>query len=148
MDGRDTGLIVLDRVIRHPIALIISSHAWFSAPIIVSGQERLISLTLTFQRLQFRGHIDRSVLVISNVEWYHADGVAGNQKSILLLVIEHKSEDAAEVFQKTNALLTVKGEDHLAIALRLKRILSGKPAAGLLMVVDLTVHRQHLFTVR
>ena len=114
----------------------------------MSGQERLISLTLAFKRFQFGSHIDRSVLVISNVEWYHADGVAGNQKSILLLVIEHKSEDAAEVFQKTNALLTVKGEDHLAIALRLKRILSGKPAAGLLMVVDLTVHRQHLFTVR
>ena len=111
----------------------------------MSGQERLIALTLTFEGFQFGGDIDGAVAVISYIKRYHADGVAGNQELVALLIVKYEGENAAEVFEEVDALLTIQGQDYLTVGARLKLVLSGKAAADLLMVVDLTIHSQYLF---
>ena len=111
----------------------------------MSGQERLIALTLTFEGFQFGGDIDGAVAVISYIKRYHADGVAGNQELIALLIVEHKSKNAAELLEEVDAFLTIEGKDDLTVGARLKLVLPSKAATDLLMVVDLAIHRQYLF---
>ena len=147
VDGFDTGGIVLHGVVLHPIATIVPFHSWVYTPIVVSGQEGLIALALAFEGFQFGGDIHGAVAVISNIKRYHADGVAGNQELVALFIVEHESEDTTEVFEEVNALLTIQSQDNLTVGARLKLVLSGKAATDLLMVVNLTIHGQDLFTV-
>ena len=75
----------------------------------MSRQERLVPLAFSFQRLQLRSHIDCAVAVVTYIKRYHADGVAGNQERIPLLVVKDKGEDTAQALQHpTNLLVSEK----------------------------------------
>jgi hypothetical protein len=113
----------------------------------VARQERLVALTLAFQSLEFTGHIDGAVAVISYIKRYHTNGVTGYEELVLLFVVEHKGKDAAEVFEEVDAFLTVESKDYLAVATGLKLILAGIAATNLLVVINLTIDSQYLFTV-
>ena len=68
----------------------------------------LVALALSFERLQFGGHINRAVAVIANIKRYDTDRVAGNQKLVALLIVEHKRKDTAEVFEEVDAFLAIQ----------------------------------------
>ena len=53
VDGLNTGRIILHGIILEPIALIVTFHAWLTAPVIMAWQEGLIALTLTLEGFQF-----------------------------------------------------------------------------------------------
>ena len=155
LDSRAQGLpdvfaargIVLHGIVSEPVAHVITFQAGFAAPIIMAGKERLVAVALSLERLQFGGHIDCAVVVVADVEGNDADGVAGNKELVALLVIERKSEDTAQVFEEINSLLSIEGEDDLAVAARLEVIAPGKFAPDILMVVYLAVDRQYLTAV-
>ena len=75
-------------------------------------------------------------------------GVAGNEELVALLIVEYEGKDAAEIFQKVDALVAIEGEDDLAVATRLEVILAGILLADVLMVIYLAIHGQHLLMVR
>ena len=52
VDGLHTGRIILHSIILHPVALVVTLHTWLTAPVIVTWQEGLIVVALTFERLQ------------------------------------------------------------------------------------------------
>ena len=147
VDGSDTYRIVLHGIIFHPIATVIPFHAGLFAPIVMTRQERLVTFALAFECLQFGGHVEGAIAVVANVERYDADGVAGDEEGVTLLVVEHEGEDAAQVLEKVDAFLTVERQNDFAIAARLERILPGHTTANVLMVVNLAIHRQNLLAV-
>lgn len=73
--------------------------------------------------------------------------VAGDEESVLLLVIKSKCENAVKVFQKVNALVAVKRQNNLAVAARLKIITSLISFPYFLMIINLAVHSQHLLAI-
>ena len=147
MYGACAGGVVFHGVVAKPVALIIALHARFAAPVIVSGQERLIAFALSFQRFQFAGHIHFSIAVVAYIKRYHADGVACNKKLVALGIIEGEGEDAAEVVEKVDALLAIQCQYNLAVATRLKLIFPLEAFSDVLMVIYLAVYGQHLFLV-
>ena len=147
VDGSDAYRIVLHGIIFHPIATVIPLHARLFAPIVMTWQERLVTFALAFECLQFGGYVEGAIAVVANVEWYDADGVAGDEEGVTLLVVEHEGEDAAQVLEKVDAFLTVERQNDFAIATRLECILSGHTSANFLMVVNLAIHRQDLLAV-
>ena len=94
------GRIVFHGGIVKPVALVITPHARFLAPVVMPRQERLVALALSLQCFQLAGNIDFSVAVVSYIKRYDADGIAGNQELVPLLVIEGEGEDARKLFQK------------------------------------------------
>ena len=113
----------------------------------MSRQKRLIVFTLSFEGFELGGHIHLSVAVVTNVKWNHANGIAGNEELVLLLVVERKGKDAAEVFKEVNSLITLKCKNNLAVAARLEFVLTSIETANFLMVVDLTVHGKYLLPI-
>ena len=111
-------------------------------------QERLVTLALPFESLQLGSDIHRAVTIISNIQRDDTYGVTGNQELVILNVVEHEREYAAQLFEEVDALITVKRKNHLAVASRLKFVLSCKSATDILVVVNLAVDRQNLFLVR
>ena len=148
VDVGHTCRVVFHSVIREPVALIISLHSRLAAPIIVAGKERLIAVTLSLKSFKLACHIHFTIVVVADVKRYYAYGVTSNQELVALGIVEGESEDATEVLQEIDAFVAVEGEDHLAVATRLKLILAGIAATNVLMVVDLTIDRQHLLLVR
>ena len=96
-------------------------------------------LAETLKGFQFGADIYCSVVIITNVKRYNADRVSGNEKFVLLLVIKHKGENAADVLKEVDAFLPVEGKDNLAVAFRLEIILASIQASYLLVVVYLTI---------
>ncbi len=113
----------------------------------MSRKEWFVAVTLSFERFQFACHIDSAVGVVTNIEWYDSDRVAGNEKFIILLVVEHEGEYAAEVFKEVDAFLFVEGENHFAVAACLKFIFPCVLTTNVLMVVYLAVDCKYLFFV-
>ena len=113
----------------------------------MSGQEGFVLFAETFQGFQLAGNVHGAVAVIAYIKRYNANGVAGYQECILLLVVEGKGKDAGEVLQKVDAFLALEGQNHLAVAACMKVILTGIASADFLMIVDLTVHGQDLLLV-
>ena len=92
----------------------------------MSWKKRLISFALPFKRFQFAGHIHFSIAVVANIKWYHANGVASDEKLVALGIVEGEGEDAAEVVEKVDALLAIQCQYNLAVAARLKLIFPSK----------------------
>ena len=147
--------VVLHGLIVHPVALVVSAHTRLAAPVVVSRQERLIALALSLESLQLRSHQHLAVAVVAYIERYHADGVAGYEKLVTRLVVEHEGEYAVELLQHTAYLpvaqvvgyAAVESQHHLAVAARLELVAPCKAAAKVLMVVYLAIHGQHLLAV-
>jgi len=110
-------------------------------------QEWLIRLAKALQRLQFRCDIQLAVRIVADVERNDADGITGNQKLVLLLVVEGEGENAVEFLQELYAPVAVEGENHLAVAARLELVAPGISDADVPMVVYLAVHRKNLLAV-
>ena len=113
----------------------------------MTGQKRLIFLTLSFEGFQLGSHIHLAVAVVADVKRYHANGVAGDEELIFLFVVKHEGEDSVQVFEELDAFLTIESENDLAIAPCQKVVLSSKPTSDFLMVVYLAIHRQYLLAV-
>ena len=110
-------------------------------------QERLVALALAFEGLQFGGHVDGAVAVVTDIEGNDADGVAGYEKLVAFLIVEHEGKDAAEVFKEVDALLAIQSQDDLAVAAGLEVVLPGKASPDVLMVIDFAIDGQNLFLV-
>ena len=146
-DSLHRSRIILHVIIVEPVTLIVALHTWLLAPVVVTGQEGFEALALSLKGLEFAGHINSAVGIITNIKRYHTNGVSGNEEFVALLVVEHKGKDAAEVFEEVDAFLAVEGKDDLTVATRLEVIRSSKAATNLLMVIDLTVDSQHLLAI-
>ena len=94
MDSLAAGRIILDGIVLHPVAAVVPLLTWIDTPVIMSGQEGLVALTLAFEGLQFGGHINGSIAIIADIQRNHPYRIAGNQELIALLIVEHKGEDA------------------------------------------------------
>ena len=92
--------------------------------------------------------IDFAIGIITDIQWYYADGIPGNQESVFLRIIEREGEDAAQLFQEIRSLVAVQGKDDLAVAPCLEVVLPGITAANVLMIIDFTVHGQNQLPVR
>ena len=147
VDILNAGRVVLHSIILHPVATIVPLHAWVNTPIVMTWQEWLVALTLAFEGFQLAGYINRAVAVVTNIKRNHANRVAGNEKLVLLFVVEHKGKDAAEVFQEVDALLTIEGQDDLAVRACLELVLTSIATTNLLVVIYLSIDSQHLFVV-
>ena len=147
VDSLDRGRIILHGIIFEPVALVVALHAWVGTPIVMTGQERLVVLALSFERFQFGGHIHLAVGIATDIKGNHTDGVAGNEKLVGLLIVEHEGKDAAQVLEEVNTFLAIERQDDLAVGARLELILSGIAAADILMVIDLAIDSQDLFPV-
>ena len=73
--------------------------------------------------------------------------VAGDEESVLLLVIKSEGEDAVQIFEKVDALVAIKRQNNLTVAARLEIITPLVSFSYLLVVVYLTIHGQHLLAV-
>ena len=113
----------------------------------MAGQEGLVALALALQRLQFGSHVNRAVAVVADIERNHADGVAGDEEGIALLVVKDEGKDAVEVLEEVDALLAIERQDDFTVAPGLKLIAVGQAAPDILMVVNFAVHGQHLTAV-
>ena len=113
----------------------------------MSRQEGLVTVTVALQRLQFTGHIHLTFGIIAYVEGYHSDRVTGNEKLILLGIIEGKGKDSADVFEEMDSFLPIECEDDLTVATGLELVLVGILAPDGLMIIYLTIDGQHLFFV-
>ena len=147
MDGLHRGGIILDGIILHPITTVVPFNTWVNAPVIVARKEGFITLALAFEGFQLAGYIDGTVTIVADIKRNHADGVAGNEELVALLVVEHEGKDAVEVFEEIDALLTIECKNHLAVAARLELVLTCITATNLLVVINLAIHSQHLLTV-
>ncbi len=145
--GVDACVVVLHVVIFHPVTGVVTLHATLFARIVVAGKELLVAVALTLKGFQFAGNINQPVAVVADVKGDDPNGVAGNKELVALGIVESKSEDAAQVFEKGRALVTIEGEYHLAVAACLKLIAVGVAAAQVPVVVNLTVDSQHLLAV-
>ena len=74
----------------------------------MSRQEGLVALTLSFKSLQLRGYVDGAIAVVTNVKRYDANGVAGYQELILLLVVEGEGEDTAKFFEEVYSFVAIE----------------------------------------
>ena len=59
--------VVLDIVVLKPVTLVPGSHFPIPAPIIMTGQERLVLIAETLQGLELAADIDGAVLVASDI---------------------------------------------------------------------------------
>ena len=82
------GRIVLDIVVRHPVALIPALHFALTAPVIMPRKEGFITLALPFQCFKFRSYINRAVGIIADIQGNHPDRVAGNQETVPLTIVQ------------------------------------------------------------
>ena len=139
--------VVLHVVVLHPVALVPTLHSGVLAPVVVARQKRLVTLALTLQGLKLACHKHLSVGVVSDIKRYDAYMVAGDEESVLLLVIKSEGEDAVQIFEKVDALVAIKSQNNLAVAARLEIITPLVSFSYLLVVVYLTVHSQHLLAV-
>ena len=67
----------------------------------MAGQEWLVAFALAFEGFQLGGDVDGAVSVVADIKRYHADGVAGYQELVALLVVEDEGKDAAELFEQS-----------------------------------------------
>ena len=136
--------VVLHGIIVHPVTYVPAFHFSLASGIIMSRKERFIALTISFERLQFAGAIHRSVLVVTDIQGNHANGIAGNQEIILFFVIKGKGENSVQFLQERNTFVAIQGQDHLTITSRLEMIASFIPLADVTVIIDLAVDRQNL----
>ena len=87
------------------MAIFNFQYSIFNICKVVSGQERLVTLALSFEGLQLAGDIDRAVAIIADIKRYDADGVAGYQELVAFLVVEDKGKDAVKLLQHPADLL-------------------------------------------
>jgi len=127
----------------HPIAFVPALHAWLTAPIVVTWEEHLVALALSLKGLKFGSNIDGSVAVVADVERNDTYGIAGNEKFVAQLIVEHEGKDAVEVLEKVDALFTIEGKDDFAIGTRLEVVEARQTATNFLMVVYLSVDGQN-----
>ena len=147
-NGFYRGRVVLHGIILHPVTKIVPLLTWVNTPVVMSGEEGFVAFALTFEGFELGSYIDGAVAVISYIKRNDTDGVTGNEEFVLLLVVEHKGEDATEVFEEVDALLAIEGEDNLTVGARLELVLAGIAATNLLMVVYLTIDGEDLFLIR
>ena len=139
VDGLDRGGIILHSVVLHPVTTIIPFYTRRHAPIVMPRQEGFVTFALSFKGFQFGSHVDSTVTVVAYIKRYNANRIAGNEKLIALLVIEHKGEDAREVFEEIDAFLTIECQNHFTVGTCLELILSCIATTNLLMIVDLPI---------
>ena len=113
----------------------------------MSRKEWFVAFALTFEGFQFACHINGAVGVVTDVEWYDTDWVAGNEKYVFFFIVEYEGEYAAEVFKEVDTFLFVEGENHFAVAARLEFVFSCVLTTYVLMVVYLAVDSKYLFFV-
>ena len=113
----------------------------------MAGKEGFVFITEPFEGFQLAGAVYFAVLILTYIERYDSDGVAGNEEIVFLLIIKGEGKDAVQVFEEVNTFVTVKGKDDFAVASRLEIIFSGVLCTNIPMVVDFSVHGEDLFPV-
>ena len=63
----DACFVILHSIIFKPVTMVVAFHTRLSAPIVMPWQEGFVSLTLTFECLQFGGNIHGAVAVIAYI---------------------------------------------------------------------------------
>ena len=113
----------------------------------MSREKDFVLVGKTFQTLEFRADHHMPFAVAADVQGDHPDGVAGNKVFVLFLVVKGKSIDPVEVFQEVDALFPVERQDHLAVRTGLELVFPLQLLAQFAVIVDLSVHAQHLCPV-
>ena len=141
------GGIVLDGIVAGPFAFVPTDHLPLAARIVVAGQEGFVALAETLERLQFAGTIEGAVAVVSDIQRNDTYGVTGDEKLVALFVVEGKGKNAVQLLQKVDTLVAVECQYHLAVATRLKLVLTRIPLPDFAVVVNLAIDGKHLLAV-
>ena len=145
--GRNVGAGLFHGVVFEPVAIVPADHFPLFARPVVARQEGLDRGADPFEGFQLRGHVELLVAVPADVERDDADRIAGDQVTVVRFVVESESEDAADLFEQSDAHFLVKGQDHLAVRACPEIVLPGQLVADFPMVVYLAVDGQHQFPV-
>ena len=92
-------ILILHGSVFKPITGIVTLHARVLAVIIMTWEEWLVVVALTFQRLQLACHQHFSILIITNIKRNYADRVAGNEKLITLSIVKGEGKDSVQLFK-------------------------------------------------
>ena len=114
----------------------------------MARKEWLIAFAEALQRLEFAAYVQGAVGVVADVERNDSDRVTGDEEFVLLLVVQGKCEDTAEVLEEVDSLLLIEGKNDFAVAAGLEGILVRIPGADCGMVVDLAVDGKNMLSVR
>ena len=150
-----------------PITGIVTLHARVLAVIIMTWEEWLVMVALTFQCLQLACYQHFSILIITNIKRNHADRVAGNEELITLSIVKGEGKDTVQLFKHLGdtgveriltfiykgikvgicSHLTIERKNHLAVGTGLILVFAGKTGTDILMIINLTVYSKHLFLI-
>ena len=144
-DGR---FVVFHVVEFEPVALIPAGRLRVAAAQIAARLEFLQRAADAFEGLQFGGDVVVAVVVPSFIQRDDADGIAADEKHVLLRVIEGEGEDALQLVEKIRAIFNIKRQKHFAVGLSLELITAFQFAPQLLVVVDFAVDGQNVASVR
>ena len=122
-------------------------HLPLAAPVVVAGEESFVSLAITLKGLQLTGTIDRAVSIVSDIEGNDTDRVTRYEEIVFLLIVECKSKNAVEIFQKIDTLLPIERKDHFAVGASSVNISICRSLADFPMVIDFSVDRQRLLPI-
>ena len=92
--------------------------------------------------LHFRSNVEVAVFVPTGIKRNDSDGVPGNEKIVVSLVVEYEGEDAAELFEKAGAMAFIERDDGFAIRQRLEGIVHEFSPKGL-VIIDLAIGGKH-----
>jgi len=93
------------------------------------------------QRIHLGGKVEIAVFVLTGVKRNDPDGISGNQKVVLALVVQGKGKNAAEIVEKLRPPAFVGGNDRLAVGCGLELLVCQLAAQGL-VVADFAVDGQ------
>ena len=82
-----------------PITGIIALHARVLAIVIMTWEEWLVMVALTFQSFQLACHQHLSILIITNIKRNYADRVAGDEELITLSIVKGEGKDTVQLFK-------------------------------------------------
>ena len=82
-----------------PITGIIALHARVLAIVIMTWEEWLVVVALTFQSLQLACHQHFSIFIITNIKRNDTDRVAGDEEFITLSIVKGEGKDTVQLFK-------------------------------------------------
>ena len=92
-------IFLLHGSILKPVAGVVALHARVLAVIIMTREEWLVVVALTFQSLQLTCYQHFSILIITNIKRNYADRVAGNEELFTLGIVKSEGKDTVQLFE-------------------------------------------------
>ena len=102
---------------------------------------------MPFQCFQFRSYVIGTIRIPTLIQRYNSDVVTSDQEAIFFNIIQCKSKNAVQIFQKIRTFFPIKCQYYFTIRLGHKLVFPFKVFSYFAMVVYFTIHSQYQFAV-